>query len=38
LKKIGESASKKVLNLYSWQHVFDRLFSIYRAVGSEFKN
>jgi len=35
LKKIGESASKKVLNLYSWQRVFDRLFSIYRTVASE---
>ena len=35
LKKMGESASKKVLNLYSWQHVFDRLFSIYREVGEK---
>jgi len=35
LKKIGASASKKVLGLYSWQHVFDRLFSIYREVAKE---
>jgi len=32
LKKIGESVSKKVLNTYSWQRVFDRLFTIYRGV------
>jgi alpha-1,6-mannosyltransferase len=35
LKKIGGSASKKVLSLYSWQRVFDRLFSIYRTVAAE---
>lgn len=32
LKKIGEQASKKVVNLYSWQRVFERLFAIYRTV------
>ena len=35
LKKIGAQASKKVLNLYSWQRVFERLFAIYRTVASE---
>ena len=32
LKKMGGQASKKVLNLYSWQRVFERLFAIYREV------
>lgn len=35
LKKMGGQASKKVLNLYSWQRVFERLFAIYRTVASE---
>lgn len=35
LKKMGAQASKKVLNLYSWQKVFERLFAIYRTVASE---
>jgi alpha-1,6-mannosyltransferase len=35
LKKIGAAASAKVLNLYSWRRVFDRLFAIYRTVADE---
>lgn len=35
LKKIGGSVSKKVVSLYSWQQVFDRLFTIYRAVAAK---
>ena len=35
LKKIGAAASVKVLHLYSWRLVFDRLFAIYRAVAEE---
>jgi alpha-1,6-mannosyltransferase len=35
LKKIGAAASTKVLNLYSWRRVFDRLFAIYRTVADE---
>lgn len=34
LKKIGASASQKVLTLYSWRRVFDRLFDIYRSVAA----
>lgn len=35
LKKMGGRASKKVLQLYSWERVFERLFAIYRSVASE---
>ncbi len=35
LKKIGEQASEKVVSLYSWQRVFERLFAIYRSVASK---
>jgi alpha-1,6-mannosyltransferase len=34
LKKMGGQASRKVLNLYSWQRVFERLFAIYRSVAA----
>ena len=34
LKKMGGQASRKVLNLYSWQRVFERLFAIYRTVAT----
>jgi alpha-1,6-mannosyltransferase len=32
LKKIGAAASEEVTRRYSWAHVFDRLFAIYRSV------
>ena len=32
LAKIGEEASKRVIQRYSWRKVFDRMFEIYREI------
>ncbi|MFV0415160.1 MAG: glycosyltransferase [Chthoniobacterales bacterium] len=34
----GARASELVRNRYSWDHVFDRLFSVYREVIADYKN
>jgi alpha-1,6-mannosyltransferase len=35
LKKIGATASREVVQHYSWTRVFDRLFAIYREVATK---
>ncbi|MFV0337800.1 MAG: glycosyltransferase [Chthoniobacterales bacterium] len=37
-REAGERASKLVRERYSWDHVFDRLFSVYRSVIADYKN
>jgi alpha-1,6-mannosyltransferase len=38
LARTGGATSRKVRSLYSWTHVFDRLFAIYRDVVKQYRS